>query len=43
MRIGDDRVRKSTAQQLRRKFDLAAFDDEETVEEYALCLNNMAA
>jgi hypothetical protein len=43
MRIGDDRVRKSTAQQLRRKFDLAAFDDGETVEEYALRLNNMAA
>ena len=43
MRIRDDRVKKSTAQQLHRKFDLASFDDGETVEEYALCLNNMAA
>lgn len=43
MRIGDDRVRKSTAQQLRRKFDLASFDDGKTVEEYALRLNNMVA
>jgi hypothetical protein len=43
MRIGDDRVRKSTTQQLRRKFDLASFDDGKTVEEYALRLNNMVA
>ena len=43
LRIGDDRVKKSTAQQLRRKFDLAMFEDGETVEDFALRLNNMAA
>jgi hypothetical protein len=36
LRIGDDRVKKSTAQQLRRKFDLAMFEDGETVEDFAL-------
>ena len=43
LRVGDDRVKKSTAQQLRRKFDLAVFEDGETVEDFALRLNNMAA
>jgi hypothetical protein len=27
MRVGDDRVEKVTAQQLRRMFDLTTFDD----------------
>jgi hypothetical protein len=42
MRIGDDRVKKVTTQQLRWKYDLTAFKDGETVEDYALCLNGMA-
>jgi hypothetical protein len=42
MRVGDDHVKKATAQQLRRKFDLATFDDGETVEDYALRLSGMA-
>lgn len=43
MRVGDDHVKKSTAQQLRRKFDLAAFNDDQIVEDYTLRLNSMAA
>jgi hypothetical protein len=43
MRVGDDRVKKSIAVQLRRKFDLASFNDGETVEDYALCLQGMVA
>jgi hypothetical protein len=43
MRVGDDRVKKATAQQLHRKFDLTTFDDGETVEDYTLCLSRMAA
>jgi hypothetical protein len=43
MRVGDDRVKKATMQQLRWKFDLATFDDGETVEDYALHLSGMAA
>jgi hypothetical protein len=43
MRVGDDRVKKVMAQQLRRKFILATFDDGETVEDYALRLSGMAA
>jgi hypothetical protein len=43
MRVGDDRVKKATAQQLRQKFDLAMFDDGETIEDYALRLSGMAA
>ncbi|XP_072151353.1 uncharacterized protein [Setaria viridis] len=43
MRVGDDRVKKATVQHLRRKFDLATFEDGESVEDYALRLNNMAA
>jgi hypothetical protein len=35
MRVGDDRVKKATTQQLRRKFDLTTFDDGETIEDYA--------
>jgi hypothetical protein len=43
MRVDDDRVKKATAQQLRQKFDLTMFDDDETVEDYALRLSGMAA
>jgi hypothetical protein len=43
MRVGDGRVKKSTAQQLRRKFDLATCGEAETVEDYALRLNSLAA
>jgi hypothetical protein len=42
MRVGDDRVKKATVQQLRWKFDRATFDDGETVEDYALHLSGMA-
>jgi hypothetical protein len=41
MRVGDDRMKKAMAQQLRQKFDLAMFDDGETVEDYALRLSGM--
>jgi hypothetical protein len=43
MRVGDDHMKKATAQQLRWKFNLATFDDGETVENYALRLSGMAA
>jgi hypothetical protein len=43
MRVGNDRVRKATAQQIRRKFDMATCNEGETVEDYALCLNSLAA
>jgi hypothetical protein len=43
MCVGDGRVRKSTTQQLRRKFDLDTCDDGETVEDYALHLNSLTA
>jgi hypothetical protein len=43
LRVGDDRVKKATTQQLCRKFDLATFDDGETVEDYALRLSGMVA
>jgi hypothetical protein len=43
MRVGDDRVKKATVQQLRQKFDLATFNDGETVEDYALRLSGIAA
>jgi hypothetical protein len=42
MRVGYDRVKKATAQQLRRKFDLTTLDDGETVEVYTLRLSDMA-
>lgn len=41
MHDGDDRVKKNTAQRLRREFDLGTFKDGETVEDYALHLNGM--
>jgi hypothetical protein len=43
MRVGDDHVKKATAQLLRRKFNLATFDDDKTVEDYALRLSGMVA
>jgi hypothetical protein len=43
MRVGDDRVKKAMAQQLHQKFDLATFDNGETVEDYTLRLSGMAA
>jgi hypothetical protein len=43
MRVDDDHVKKSMAQQLRRKFDLTTFEDGETIEDFALRLNGMAA
>jgi hypothetical protein len=43
MRVGDDRVKKATVQQLRQKFDLTTFDDGEIIEDYALRLSSMAA
>jgi hypothetical protein len=42
-RVDDDRVNKATTQQLHRKFDLATFDDGETVKDYALRLSGMVA
>jgi hypothetical protein len=34
MRVGDDRVKKATAQQLWQKFDMAMCNEGETVEDY---------
>jgi hypothetical protein len=42
MRVSDDYVKKATVQQLCWKFNLAMFDDGETVEDYALRLSGMA-
>jgi hypothetical protein len=42
MRVSDDRMKKATTQQLCQKFNLAMFDDGETVEDYALHLSGMA-
>jgi hypothetical protein len=43
MCISNDRVKKAAAQQLRSKFDQATFRKSETVEDFALCLNDMVA
>ncbi|CAA7409286.1 unnamed protein product [Spirodela intermedia] len=43
MRIGDDCVKKASAQNLRRQFDSATFKEGESVEYYALHLNSMAS
>jgi hypothetical protein len=43
MRVGDDRVKENSAQQLRREFELASFKDGETVEDFALRLTSMQA
>jgi hypothetical protein len=41
MRVGDDRVKKETTQQLRWKFNLAAFNNDEIIDDYMLCLSGM--
>jgi hypothetical protein len=43
MRVGDERVKENSAQQLRREFELATFKDSETVEDFALRLTGMQA
>jgi len=43
LHIGDDRVRKNTAQQLLREFELSMFKDGESVEDYVLRLTGMQA
>jgi hypothetical protein len=42
IRVRDNRVKKSMPQQLSQKFDLAMYEDGETVEDYELLLNDMA-
>jgi hypothetical protein len=41
MRIGDDRVRKATLQKVRREYELLSFRDGESVEDFAMQLNNL--
>ena len=41
MRVGDERVRKSTAQNLRTEYEQIAFRDGESVEDFALRLSNI--
>jgi hypothetical protein len=41
MRIGDERVRKSTAQSLRAEYEQIAFHDGESIKDFALCLSNI--
>ncbi|XP_066365003.1 uncharacterized protein [Miscanthus floridulus] len=41
MRIGDERVRKLTAQSLRAEYEQITFCDGESVEYFALCLSNI--
>ncbi|WVZ58549.1 hypothetical protein U9M48_008815 [Paspalum notatum var. saurae] len=43
MRVGDDRVRKSTVQHLRRQFNLATSREDESIEDYSLRLAGMVA
>jgi ketosteroid isomerase-like protein len=43
MRVGDKRVKENSAQKLRRDFELAAFKEGETVEDFALRLTGMQA
>jgi hypothetical protein len=43
LRVGDDPVRKNTAQQLLHEFELTTFKDSESVEDYALRLTGMQA
>jgi hypothetical protein len=42
-RVGDGHVKKNTTQQLHREFELAAFKDDEFVEDFMLRLNGMVA
>ena len=41
MRVGDERVRKSTAQNLRTEYEQIAFRDGESIEDFALRLSNI--
>jgi hypothetical protein len=43
MRVGNNRVKKVVAQQLRSQFNHAMFQEGETVEDFALSLNGMVA
>ena len=43
MRIADDCVKKTLAQNLQRQFDSTTFKDGESIEDYALRLNSMAS
>jgi hypothetical protein len=43
LRVGDDRVQKAVAQQLRIQFDYTTFGEGESVEDFALRLNSMVA
>jgi len=43
MRVGDDRMRKSTAQHLHWQFDLATSREDESIEDYSLHLASMVA
>ena len=43
MRIGNDHIRKTSAQNLRRQFDSVTFKDGESIEDYALRFNSMAS
>jgi hypothetical protein len=43
MRVGDDRVKKASVQQLRSQFNRAAFRNGESVEDFILRLNIMVA
>jgi hypothetical protein len=43
MRVGDDRVKKASMQQLRNQFDRATFKEGELVEDFILRLNDMVA
>ena len=42
MRIVNDHIRKTSAQNLQRKFDSVTFKEGESIEDYARCLNSMA-
>ncbi|WVZ61107.1 hypothetical protein U9M48_011029 [Paspalum notatum var. saurae] len=43
MRVGDERARKSTAQHMRRQFDLATSKEDENIEDYSMRLSGMVA
>jgi midasin (ATPase involved in ribosome maturation) len=43
MRVGDDRVKKASAPQLRNQFDWATFKEGESVEDFIFWLNGMVA
>jgi hypothetical protein len=41
LRVGDDRVRASTAQQLLRQFENAAFKEDKTIEDISMQLSGL--